>query len=271
MGISRNRKKWRAEVYVNKKLVASKYGFQRKIDAQKWHDEQLAKYLNADSVVPGKKYTFDDLVKRYRETHLSTVARGTKRRYDVDLRLRIEPFFKYMAIEDLTPMVLEDFKLQITEELKDPKSVNNCIHVLRALLNKCVKWRMLKSSPYNLDSFRLPKKPYTWWDKKRYIREFLEDARNRTVYYPTYLLALQTGMRYGEVVGLGVKDVDFGRGKIHVHRQWLEKEQDYGPVKHKIPRWIDFDPKSVLGRQLKLSCQRTVNKDILFTTSNGNY
>lgn len=56
-------------------------------------------------------------------------------------------------------------------------------------------------------------------------------------------LALSTGLRYGELIGLCINDLDFKNNRIKVHRQWKYKEGGgFGPLKtEKSERTISID------------------------------
>lgn len=266
MGIYKHRDGWRVEVFYKGKRVASRSGFKRKTDANLWYEEQRSVFKS--ETAPAADFTFDDLLKRFDAWHLARLRGGTRARYLVDIDHRIRPFFAFLKLSDLTSELLEAFRAEISQKLK-PKSVNNCIHALRLILNKGVKWRMLAESPYDLESAKVPRQPYPWWEAKEDIAKFLEVAEARSRYFPVYLTALETGMRYGELIGLCKGDIDFKSGTIHVHRQWLEREGDYGPVKHGKPRWLSFDPDSRLGRVLWDTVMVSNGSEALFTTQTG--
>lgn len=57
------------------------------------------------------------------------------------------------------------------------------------------------------------------------------------------ILALSTGLRYGELIGLCINDLDFKNNRIKVHRQWQYKDGGgFGPLKtEKSERTISID------------------------------
>jgi len=57
------------------------------------------------------------------------------------------------------------------------------------------------------------------------------------------ILALSTGLRFGELIGLCINDLDFKNNRIKVHRQWQYKEGGgFGPLKtEKSERTISID------------------------------
>jgi integrase len=264
MTVSKCRDKWRAEVFLDGRRVASKSGFVRKRDADDWHDRTKAAMKDQPKVTAS---TFDELLGHFRSWHLPKVRPGTKRRYEVDLRERIEPAFRHMTLSRITPAMVEQVSSDWQKTLS-PKSVNNCLHLLRLLFNKAVKWKLLAESPYGVETLRIAESPYVWWEEEDHIRRFLEAAR-QSRYYAVYLTALETGLRYGELAGLNVGDVDLATGTVHVHRQWLEREGMLGPPKHGRGRRVDFSPEGDLGRSLLAACGNRDGDQPLFATASG--
>jgi integrase len=263
MNVFRDRDKWRAQVFVDGKRVATQGGFERKSEAKAWHDATLRARKEGP---PQSEATFEELLTHFRGWHLPKVRPGTKRRYEVDLKERIVPFFSHRRLADITPRLLEEFAKECQSKLS-PKSVNNCLHTLRLMLNKAEKWKLIAESPYGLESLTVTTKPYVWWSKEDDIQKFLAAAK-ASRYFPVYLLALETGLRYGEIVGLSTRDVDLEQGTIHVHRQWNEREGCYGPTKHGKARFVDFTVGGELG--LMLGAQvRAARGERLFVTATG--
>lgn len=264
MTIFRVRDKWRAEIFADGKRVASKSGFLRRADAKDWHDTRAREFRDHGAPTAS---TFEDLLVHFKGWHLPSVRGGTKTRYLVDIDQRIEPFFRYRRLEDVTPKMIEAFKAECAAKLS-PKSVNNCLHTLRLMLNKGVRWKMLRENPYAVESLEVPEKPYPWWDKEEDIQAFLQAAR-QSRYYAVYLTALETGLRYGEIIGLTRGDVCLQSGVVHVHRQWLEREGKYGPPKHGRERWVDFSVGGGLAETLRTLGGHGGPDSPMFVTATG--
>ncbi len=240
--------KWRAEPYVRGHRVGSRM-FDRRDEAKEWHDEQRRLHKGEKSK---KAATMEEAIKRFETYHLPTCRPRTKLRYELELR-RMQPDFRFMKLDRITVEQLEAYKLKLQASLA-PRTVNNALDVVRLVLARAQKYGLIEKSPYNLDHLPVPKESYNWWDDKRDIQAFLDAARPSR-YYPAYLLALETGMRLGEIQGLGKSDIDFERGRIHVHRQWNEELHDYGPLKDTDPRWIDFAPEGYLAQVLRATTE----------------
>lgn len=269
MAVFRFRNSWKAEVWIDGRKVRTKC-FARKVDADNWvHRTKFAPQENASGSQSNRE-TFDDLARRFREHHFQSIRPETAKRYNIDLQRRIEPHFRYRKLSSITSEMIDEFKSKIQAEMRSPKSVNNCLHTLRLMLNKAVRWNMLAKSPYNVDSIKIPRNyNYQWWDDKDYIQEFLYEAKFRTKYWPAYVIALETGMRLGEITGLSIEDIDFENGRIRVWRQWYERLKALGPCKHDIERYIDFGPTGNLGRALREAIKNRDSGPVLITENSG--
>ena len=270
MSIYKRQSTWRAEVFIQGKRIARKGGFRKKADAQRWKDLTTQAFLQKPSEFEQCKFKLQELIARFQEIHLQYVKPSTRDRYMVDIDHRITPYFQNIALDNIDSLLLESFKSSLVPKLA-PKSLNNCIHTVRLLLNKAVKWKMLSKSPYSLDSIKVSRvsSKMLWWDKRSYIEKFLVEAKRRSRYYAAFLLAIETGMRLGEVVGLSKQDVDFENGRIHVWRQWSDVYRKYGSCKNGLDRWVDFNPRGELADALRKSMLKSGDKEMIFVTATG--
>jgi integrase len=273
MAIYKERDTWRAEIYIDGKRTKSKSGFKNKREAKKWHDIQLGLYLystfNKENDTVYTNLTFQHLILRFEEIHLPTIRATTAMRYKIDLTYRIKPFFINYKLEMINQCLIEDFKIQILNELS-PKSVNNCLGLLKTILKKGVEWDMLKENPAkNVRMQKISDKKYTWWEDRNHITQFLSLAKE-DAYYLAYRLALDLGMRLGEIVGLSKSDINLDQCQIHIHRQWSEKEGCYAPTKHGKERFIRFSKSSDLYELLQKAVTEHPKNEIIFVNKNGN-
>ncbi len=109
---------------------------------------------------------------------------------------------------------------------------------------------------------------HDWWDEKAVICKFLEGAKD-SPYFAAYVLALECGLRLGEIVGLSKQDITFDMGTIRVHRQWLDKDKRYGPTKNSRERFIKFHPGSLVERTLRKAMDASPDHEMIFVTKTG--
>lgn len=268
MTIYRYKGKWKAEIWVGKRRVESKSGFLTKSTAQKWHDTRIAEFhVDSTKLDDQKRFYFEDLLERYVQIHLPTVKPGTRTRYFIDINQRIRTQFEGRPLDKIEPFMFEQFRSEIMKGLS-AKSVNNCCDTLYSMFRKAVEWGMLDKNPCRLKQLKLPESKYNWWDDMVDVQRFLAVARTCR-YFATYRLALDCGLRLGEIVGLSKQDVDFGRCQIHIHRQWLDKEKCYGPPKNSRERFVSFDPESDLGDVLRSAIAASPDSEMIFVTRTG--
>jgi integrase len=270
MSLYRYKNKWKAEVWVDRKRVASKSGFESRGEAKKWYDTTIASYYEDPAQITRtqQQIAFDDLLLRFTQMHLPTISENTRNRYLIDIDKRIRPHFRYMPLEKVRRLEIELFRGEIMKDLST-RSVNMCMDLLRNILLKGVDWEMVAKTPVRLKPLKEPEVKYTWWDKKEHIVRFLEEAK-RHRFYAAFKLALETGMRVGEIVGLSKQDVDLKRCQIHVHRQWIDHLHCYGPTKGRRERFINFDPHSGLKEVLAQAVLMSPDPEVIFVTNEGN-
>lgn len=211
---------------------------------------------------------FLEILSVFEKAHLPTVSGTTRIRYQLDLEKRIRPHFEKIPPSDvLGPLHLELFRAVILKDLS-PKSVNNCTDLLGLLLRKGVEWGLVETNPMKLRKLKLPAQKYSWWEKREEIDAFLSRAvlsRNCAA----YLLALECGLRLGEIVGISKKDVDLERCEIHVHRQWSERLNRMIPPKGNRERFIRFDPSSRLREALRQAIESSPDPEAVFVNEVG--
>jgi integrase len=84
-------------------------------------------------------------------------------------------------------------------------------------LKKAERWGLIPKNPASLvDRPKAVKKEIKVWNLEE-VKTFLKCAKkHNSRYYIAFLLALTTGMRQGEILGLRWKDVDFENGCVRI-------------------------------------------------------
>ncbi|MBK7393810.1 MAG: site-specific integrase [Chloracidobacterium sp.] len=146
-------------------------------------------------------------------------------------RLRTETFNSYKQLVDnyigkhlgtkklsqLQGYQIQKFYNDMQREGLSARTVRYCHSVLSSALKQAVRWKMIFQNPCN--DCDLPKMQKT--EMKYYtpgeVKKFLETAKADRLYVLFYL-ALETGTRPGEYLGLQWKDIDFEQGSLTVRR-----------------------------------------------------
>src|SRR5713226_8784958 len=114
------------------------------------------------------------------------------------------------------------------------KSINNVLAVLRRLLSLAYEQSVIKYMP-KVKLFKTEKPPFDFLDYEEAERLVnWADPAWRVL----LLLALKTGLRQGELIGLDWNDIDLDRRKLHVRRTvW---RGHLGPPKSGRARTVDL-------------------------------
>ena len=271
MGIYKSKNgTYRVEIYKVGRRIASKRGFKTKTEAHNWEDEMIKTYLSEPEKLAKKvAYRFDEVLEKYVNLHLPAIRKTTAIRYNTDINYRIRPAFKHFPITAISRQMVLDFRIKIAESIK-PKSVNNCIALLSSIFNFAVDLGMTTVNPCKIDPLKVPARDYSWWSDWNDVTRFLT-AVEHDRYAAVFWIALETGMRLGEIVGLSKQDIDFEDCKIRVHQQYVVRKTAQGLTATKTNniRTIPFDPDSKLVKIMKRAVEASDDSEMIFVAPCG--
>lgn len=175
-------------------------------DAQKRLTELLHQLDSGSFVSPSKLTTGEFLVRWLKDYKPNLSPRGFERYRDI-VEDDIIPALGRMPLTQLKP---DHLQKHYTKKLEDGLSAGSVRYhhaVLHVALRTAVKWGLLSRNP--ADAVSPPKvrskEMRTWGEDE--IARFLESAKD-TPYHALFYLALFTGMRRSELLGLRWLDVD---------------------------------------------------------------
>ena len=164
----------------------------------------------------------------FAEEFLSLHSKPNKKSWQSDVyNLRnITPFFKGRNLYEITTHDIEKYKAERSKKeiilagrpgcvkLISPATVNRDLATIKTMLNKAVEWGKLENSPAkNVKFLREPNGRLRYLEKEE-IKRLLSNCSARIK--PIVILAVFTGMRRGEILGLKWHDIDFQRGIIYL-------------------------------------------------------
>lgn len=198
-----------------KRRQREKSGFRTKKEAQAAAAELIVQVENSDYKKPIKqsleKYLIDWL-----DSKRISLNKNTYAVYKIHIDQHIVPAIGKVDIVKLSPANIGSLYASLIGEKKLAEGTVRDTHkVLTAALNQAVKWGMLIRNPASLvEKPRVSRKELSVWNVEQ-ARSFLKTAREHREYI-AFLLALGTGMRQGEILGLRWKDIDMKEGVISV-------------------------------------------------------
>ena len=124
----------------------------------------------------------------------------------------LKEFFKGKHLSEITPDLIEKYKLKRAADGVSPATINRELACLKTLFVKAVEWEKADADPARKVKKLREAKPreriLTPEEMKRLLIAASPELR------PVLVIALNTGMRRGEILGLRWKDVDFVKGFV---------------------------------------------------------
>lgn len=171
-----------------------------------------------------QKHTFDDLITRYMG---SGALEHHKAAEDTLRHLEYwKARFKSYAVMHLTPELLAKERQLLVEtptakgRARSPSTVNRYIAALSSVLTyACRELRWIDDNPcFNLIKLKEPVGRNRMLSTEEISSLLTASQASRSPYlFPIVLIALTTGMRQGEILGLKWIDIDFEKKIAHLH------------------------------------------------------
>lgn len=178
-----------------------------------------------------QRYTVSQWLDEWINTYCKDLKPMTLEGYRSKIKTNIKPYLGTALLSSLTNLKLQKYYNQLEAGDKDhkplsPKSIQNIHGIFHRALKQAVIAGLIPANP--ADNVKLPKvkkadlKPLMDDDVKRFLAAIKGNRFERL-----YLLALFSGMRQSEIMGLQWDDVDLDAGTITVCRQ-LQKLRGTG-------------------------------------------
>ncbi len=223
---------WYIDFTVNAKRKwesVGRVGEATKADARKLLALRRTEILQGKFNAPDKRVvpTFAEFAKEYIE-----YAKGNKKSWDRDARsLRcLIPHFGSYTLEEISPILIERYKLDRKRSVS-ARTVNIELSLLRSMFNLGVKWDKCQANPVSKVNF-YKEEPFK-------IRVLTEEEEHRLLescsdhIKPIVITALNTGMRYGEILSLCWDDVSLEEGYINVAQSKSGKSRQI-PINNRL-------------------------------------
>src|SRR5215216_2593700 len=179
------------------------------------------------------KMTFGEYLDRWlRDVVRGSVARHTYKDYEGKVRLHLKPTLGRVKLKDLTSAHLQALYRQKTQEGLSPRTVEYVHSTARKALAKAEEWDLVRK---NVARYARP--PAKEHKEHRTLtvpqsKEFFTAAAGDRL-EALYVLALTTGLRRGELLGLKWADINLEKTALSVNRSM---DTLYGPPEEKAPK-----------------------------------
>src|SRR5215218_437787 len=213
--------------------------------------EEVRQKLTEAMAKRDKGFVYDDenlTVGGYLDRWLSDSVRGTVREstYSRDKYLatnHVKPALGQLKLKNLNALHLQGLYRDRLDSGLSSSTVQKVHHVLHKALAQAVRWNLIPRSP--ADSVKAP----TPTPKEMHplsshgARRLLEAARGDRL-EALYALAIHTGMRRGELLGLKWEDVDLDSSTLQVRRS-LDVDGTFKAPKNGKGRTLKLTPRAL--------------------------
>lgn len=203
-----------------------------------WLFEQR-KAIKEHRTIPDGSITLNELADRFLEDVAAhTMKEKTFISYEAYFRLHIRPTLGKMKLSTIAPHHIQQLYSKKLNDGLSKKTVHHIHSYLRRVLNQAVKWELIYRNPCDsVTPPRIEKRIPTVWtieESQKFLRAVSEHK-----WYAIYLIALTTGARRGEILGLEWKNVNWAKSTVIIQKTIVEVK---GVAKI-------TDPKTALSRR----------------------
>lgn len=179
----------------------------RQLRNKQYEDEKMLNVINED-------VTLDEWFEMWMNTCKKNCRNSTKETYAVQYR-RIQKQLGWIKLSKLNLIVMQ----QVFNELKSDNERKTSKKILVDMLEKAIDADLLIKNVAKQINTKVSGEE----KKERRVltiqetEQFLKEAKS-SMYYNLFIVALDTGMRIGEIMALTWSDVDLKKGVVHVRK-----------------------------------------------------
>jgi integrase len=151
------------------------------------------------------------------DVHKQSIRARTYERYEEIIRLHLIPGLGHHQLQKLLPQHIQSFYQKKLKEGLSPTTVISFHSVLHKALETAVRWNLVARNVCELVSPPRRKRFEIQPLSMEQIHRLLEAAQGHRL-EALFVLALATGMRRGELLGLKWQDLDLEKGTLQVRR-----------------------------------------------------
>ncbi|NLL89474.1 MAG: site-specific integrase [Firmicutes bacterium] len=168
---------------------------------------------------------------------LDSVRANTRESYDMVVRNYLTPYLGQVKLQELGALDIRKMLAALERQGLAPRTREYAYSVLNAALNDAVLWDAISINPCTkIKRPHVPDHeitPLTEGESKKLLETALE---LKEPFYALYVLALTTGMRASELLGLQWRDIDFANSRLAVRRVLVKDSLEFSEPKTKLAR-----------------------------------
>ncbi len=162
-----------------------------------------------------KKVKFQEFADLYLENY----AKSNKRSWKTDeyYLKGIKEFLNNLYLDEVTPLHIEKYKAERLKQGVQPSTVNRCLAILKKMFNLAVEWGFLENN--QIGKVKLFSEKDNRKERILTKEEEIRLLKASSEHLKTILIvALNAGMRLGEILSLPWSQIDLSRKTIRVEK-----------------------------------------------------
>lgn len=226
---------------------------------------KLVNQVNEGTYIEPSEQLVKDYLRDWLHANKGNLAEKTYEQYEYFVEKYIIPGIGHIKLGQLKTRHLKKFYADLRDH--SPLSAGSIYRLhtcLKSALSSAVDDELI---PKNVAKYKdAPKKPdkeMAYWDEDM-AWKFLNVAEKERTYIVFYL-AIKTGMRQGEILGMKWSDIDLERKTVSVNRSLKHHSTEFGSPKNRSRRTFDISEKTIESLKkhyTRMKIERMRNADI---------
>jgi integrase len=247
-----------------------KRGFRTKRDAQMFANNVEVQKMTGEYVAPSLgRVTVGELAGKWLARKQRATAPSHYRMLESGWRVHVQPHWGTVPVADVDLLAVEEWIAALDTKGAGATTVVRAHGVLSGILADAVKGKRLVANPAK-GVENLPRRTarrHVYLSANDVHRLADESGQHRAL----VLVLAYCGVRWGEAIGLRVRDVEFLRRRLSVSENAVQLGVDHavGPTKGRKARSVPV-PTFVLD-ELSVQCQGKTPGDLVFSGRDGGY
>lgn len=175
--------------------------------------------IKNNTFVKKNSITMQELINEFHKFNEGRIAIKTMRTYKLYGNNIIERI-GHIKIKDINTKILDDLYTDLKNNTNfAEKTISHHQTLVNTILNKAVAWGYLPSNPNSrCEKIKVRKKEMKVYTPKQVDELLTAVGKECLKYQALILLAIDTGMRRGEITGLEWEDINFTEGYVEINK-----------------------------------------------------
>ena len=225
--ISKEKSSWKVRIELPKDNQTGKrkqkcytfYG--KRKEAEKFLTEKLNE-LDKGLITDTKQIKFSEYLDYWKDKTFKNLEVTTREGYIQKIEKHIKPYLGNIMLEKLKPLDLQNFYERELEKGQlngkgglSARTVLAIHRIIHSALQQAVKWELIIRNVAEAVEVPKAKKYQAKYLDDKQTEQLIKKAENTDIYIPI-MIAIYTGARRGEILGLNWENVDFEKGIIKI-------------------------------------------------------